>query len=218
MPIYAQTPRDDAPAKQSPIDIVTGAATEGAKEITFVDYESITNPVLKHGGANFKVDTTGSEEGKNILKVGDKEYRLIQFHFHTPSEHTVDSTRYPLELHLVHQAEDGALAVVGIFFAKGEENAFLAQFFGKLPEAKVGEDLSLETISTSALELVDQPHWRYDGSLTTPPYSEGVSWVVIQKTTTCSKDQIGAFYTSVGGENARLVQPINGRMVTNSSQ
>ncbi len=145
------------------------------------------------------------------LQVDGQTYDLLQFHFHNASEHTVDGSATPMEMHLVHSNDAGELAVVGIFLVEGEENAALAPVFANMP-ADEGEPSAVDGVTVDAGMVLpgDQSYWRYNGSLTTPPCSEGVKWFVMTTPITASAEQIAA-YTDIYSNNARPAQPMNDR-------
>ncbi|TMW64647.1 hypothetical protein Poli38472_011527 [Pythium oligandrum] len=166
-----------------------------------------------HMGHNFQVNW--KNESENYLVLHGKVYHTVQFHFHTPSEHTVDGKAEEMELHLVHQAEDGSLAVVGLFIKEGKENQFLAQFWDELAKIDATErnQADLGLISSMNLEPLAGRFFRYRGSLTTPPYSEGVEWIVVREAAEASREQVDAYINFLTGPNAREVQPLNDRKV-----
>lgn len=150
------------------------------------------------------------------LKLNGEEYELLQFHFHHPSEHKVDAKTFPMELHLVHQNKKGSLAVLGIFLKEGQENQTLQKIWKVLPKQKTSEK-TFPDIKIDASQLLpkDQDSYRYFGSLTTPPCSEIVEWVVYQEPIEVSKAQIKKF-TDIFPMNARPVQKINRRFLLQS--
>jgi carbonic anhydrase len=155
------------------------------------------------------------EPGSTIRSLGT-DYRLAQFHFHTPSEHTLDAVSYPLELHLVHVDANGAPAVVvGIFIKRGATNQALSIAFNNLPqnEGDVSQPFG-SVINAATLLPRNRTHFRYAGSLTTPPCTEGIRWYVMQTPIEMSDAQIAA-YQSLAGLNpsARPLQPVNGRTI-----
>jgi carbonic anhydrase len=153
------------------------------------------------------------DEGSTFT-FGDKSYNLKQFHFHTPSEHTVDGKHMPMEMHLVHQSDDQSLAVVSVMFKEGKvANENFSKIITHLPNAK-GES---KHITDANLELQvhmpkDNYAYHYVGSLTTPPCSENVQWVVMRDMVSLTADQISAFSSRIGPNN-RPVQELNGRTV-----
>lgn len=189
--------------EQSPIDLA-GAEREVLSEIAF---EYAPSPIsILNSGHSIQVDY---QAGSGIVLDGTR-YGLVQFHFHHRSEHTVDGTDFPLELHLVHADADGALAVVGVFLEEGAANEALAPVWRHLPR-QAGPAAPVQgTVDANALLPERRTTWRYPGSLTTPPCSEGVSWLVMTEPVTASREQIEAF-SALFPVNNRPVQPLNGR-------
>lgn len=151
--------------------------------------------------------------GDGEIRVGDRVYRLVQFHFHTPAEHEVDEQRFPMEMHLVHKAADSSTLVVGVFLRAGVANATLAPMFSQLPK-KSGAHAKVAQVDLKALIPRHEESARYTGSLTTAPYTEGVRWIVIAPPIDLSKEQIAAFAALFPEGNSRHVQPVNGRHVS----
>jgi carbonic anhydrase len=151
------------------------------------------------------------EHGSSI-KIEGKQYELRQFHFHAPSEHTIGSQKYPIELHLVHKSQDGELAVIGVFLKEGKPNELIQTLLANLP-AKEGEKTVKDIrLNASALSPTDKSYYHYSGSLTTPPCSEGVNWYVLKTPIEVSQEQIAKF-ASVYSGNARPTQPLNQRVI-----
>jgi len=191
---------------QSPIDINFGSMAKGIiDDIKFI-YKDISPEVLNNGHTIQVNYGNGS-----AIKVNGQEYKLAQFHFHTPSENTVNGKHYPMEMHLVHKNEKGELAVVGVFFKEGKQNAELKKAWDKMP-AKGGTKEMLPDVSLNAANLLpaEKQFGHFQGSLTTPPCSEGVSWFVMENPVEASEKQIAQF-NKVIGDNARPTQPLNGR-------
>jgi carbonic anhydrase len=149
----------------------------------------------------------------DTLKVGGEEFQLLQYHFHSPSEHTVGGKQFPMEMHLVHRSAGGKLAVVGVFIEEGKHNAAFDPVWSNLPNAKSVEH-HLEHLKVDVNDLLPatKTTFRYDGSLTTPPCSEGVKWIIMTDPIQLSAQQIGAFRSILKGNN-RPVQPLNARKV-----
>lgn len=188
-------------SQQSPIDLPTGGdATSGPLTLSYSEAEG----QLIDTGHAVQVDHNGG-----TLTVNGTTYNLVQFHFHTPSEHTVDGTAYPAEVHLVHAADDGTLAVIGSFIEEGAANEALGPFWDDLESLP---DAPIESFDASALLPENRTYYTYDGSLTTPPCSEVVTWIVMQSPITMSADQLDAL-RNVHDDNARPVQPIGDRSV-----
>jgi len=155
---------------------------------------------------NFK---EGSE-----LYIDKKIYKLKQFHFHTPSENTLSKKHFPMEAHLVHATDDGELAVISIMYSGGfNDNPFISKFINKLPLTK-GSKNSLVKENLNAFDMMpeDKHFYRFNGSLTTPPCSEGVLWLILKNPVPISNAQISKFQ-NVLNHNNRPVQPINARTI-----
>jgi carbonic anhydrase len=194
-------------ATQSPIDLTQpGLASD--TELS-VDYASGPLEIFNDGHTvqiNFAPGST--------MNNGEKDYALLQLHFHTPSEHTVDQMGFPLEVHFVHRADDGGLGVIGILFEEGVHNDALNPVLATLPQA-VSEPRKIDGVAFNPSDLLpeDLAAYRYSGSLTTPPCSEGVAWHVALNVQQASREQLSAL-RAVLGDNARSVQPINHRQIT----
>ncbi len=189
---------------QSPINIRSATQAELAK--LQLDYKGKVVALTNNGHT-----LQTSLEGENSLLVDGKQFTLKQFHFHTPSENHVDGKSYPLEAHYVHADEQGNLAVVAVFFEQGDANPALASLLENVPD-KDNNVTIRAPFDASALIPADKDYYRFNGSLTTPPCSEGVRWLVIQEPQTISAAQIEKFEKAMG-ENNRPVQPLNARMI-----
>lgn len=149
----------------------------------------------------------------STLAVAGRTFELKQFHFHAPSENRIGGKQFPLEGHLVHADMDGNLAVIAVMFQEGAASAALAKLWEKMP-AKAGEKTTLPAgLSAEQLLPADRDYYRFNGSLTTPPCSEGVWWLVMKKPVSASKAQVGQFAKTVGFANNRPIQPVNARPV-----
>ncbi len=203
--------------EQSPIDLTNATEIElPAVDIHMPDeqeVELLNQAGVIHvldNGHTIQVNAKTSEK----LTVGDKSYALVQFHFHAPSEHTVDGERFPMEMHFVHQATDGTLAVVGVLIDEGAYNPGITPLWAHLPQGP-GTETTIEIPAGFAdfiFPEVGSGFYHYDGSLTTPPCSEGVKWYVRKTPTRLSKDQIAAF-TAIYDHNNRPVRALNARTV-----
>lgn len=190
--------------KQSPIDL-QNPVKENLQPIV-KKYKPVP---LVTGFVNHSLFVQTDDGGGAI--IGGETYRLMQYHFHAPAEHLVNSMLYPVELHLVHQNSKGNLAVIGIFFEPGAAHENLATLLSKLPD-KNGE-LTLYSgiaINPDGFFPDQYRYYQYEGSLTTPPCSEGVFWTVLEKPAVCSREQITQLKEYLGC-NARPVQPLNER-------
>lgn len=153
------------------------------------------------------------QEGSTITYNG-KIYHLKQFHFHTPSEHTVNGKHSPMEIHLVHQADDKSLAVIGVLVQEGNHNSNFDQLIKYLPNAP-GEKKTHDSVNINISIHVpkDLYAYHYIGSLTTPPCSENVQWLVLKNPISMSREQIAAFSSRLKNNN-RPTQPMNERTLT----
>lgn len=147
----------------------------------------------------------------STLGVDGRSFTLLQFHFHSPSEHHLDGRDLPLEAHLVHQDENGDLAVVAVLFEEGQPNDLLGLLWAALPGAPGQRSVLGNNVTAAGLLPADRDYLRYNGSLTTPPCSEGVRWLIMKQRMTVSRQQIETFERSLGFANNRPVQPVNAR-------
>lgn len=153
-----------------------------------------------------------SYEPGSTLELDGTSFQLIQFHFHMPSENQFKGRSYPLEGHLVHADEKGNLAVVAVMFEEGERNAMLANLWGTPPVEGQKQPISPRQNIRDILPA-DLDYYRFNGSLTTPPCSEGVRWLVLKQPVVASHEQIEALTKAVGHANNRPLQPLNARVV-----
>ena len=200
---------------QSPIDI-TNAEMSNAPAIR-ASYKPAALRIV-HNIHSADVVNTGHSVQVNFpqgdsLTIGDTTYSLVQFHFHGPSEHSVNGKHFPMEMHLVHMSADKRLAVIGVLIKEGKANKAFDPIWANLPN-KRGVETHLEhvTIDVELLLPRNRAAYRYDGSLTTPPCSEGVKWIVIREPVELSKAQIMAF-SAILWKNNRPVQPLYGRKI-----
>ena len=167
----------------------------------------------EHGTVRADLTNGGGE-----LTVAGVTYKLLQFHFHAPGEHELNGEKFPMELHLVHRVEDesspvnGTLSVVGIFIKAGKENKELNKIFADLP-AQPGQEHLVPRFNLTKLLPHGLESYRYDGSLTTPNFDEGVRWVVLAEPVEMSEAQIEAFKQLFPEGNSREIQPLNGRTI-----
>jgi carbonic anhydrase len=195
-----------AGARQSPIDLNEQTRID-EPDIRF-NYSSGPATLSNNGHAIQIAPATP----QTMMRDG-ADFTLLQAHFHDPSEHHLDGVTFPMELHLVHKRPDGGLAVVGVLFREGETNAALAPLFAALPQEKGDAFAQPVTFDPAAFLPADRVHFEYDGSLTTPPCTEGVMWFVMHQPLSASAAQIAALKSAIG-ENARTLQAGNERLVT----
>ncbi len=196
---------------QSPIDI------RGAHALDLVDievhYGESANKIFNNGHT-IQVDV---DPGSHIIYNGIT-YDLLQFHFHAPSEHSIAGETAPMEIHFVHQdPNSGNLAVVGILLTEGENDSHAyAAVFDHLP-AQVGEpEAQGDPLNLARLLPETHGYYSYQGSLTTPPCSEIVRWLLLDTPVALSAEQIAAFRAIYDG-NARPVQPLGARDLLHDS-
>jgi carbonic anhydrase len=191
---------------QSPIDVANAVKAE-LEPLRF-DYVAGASGI-QNNGHTVQVDYAPG----STVTVDGKAFALTQFHFHTPSENTFNGKPFPLEGHFVHTDKDGNLAVVAVMFEEGAANPALAGFWGAMP-TKAGE-IRAAPAGANAVTLLpaDRSYFRFEGSLTTPPCSEGVRWLVLKTPVSVSRAQVEQFAAALPGPNNRPVQPRNARVV-----
>jgi carbonic anhydrase len=150
-----------------------------------------------------------------LLKVGSNAYKLVQFHFHHPSEHLVGDKASAMEIHFVHRHESGSLAVVGVFVTPGKRNAAFARVMGAAPQSSGDPVKTAAAINPLDLLPAARGYYRYEGSLTTPPCSEIVEWMVLKTPLTVAESDIAAF-ARLYPMNARPAQQLDRRFVLSS--
>lgn len=200
---------------QSPIDL-TNAETAELADISIkfpsAEYIMTHNEHVKdidNNGHTIQVDFE-EDDSRDTLKIGNADYKLSQFHFHSPSEHTVNGKNAAMEMHLVHK-DGNNLAVIGIFIEQGaEDNPAFEPIWAKLPQkGKTEENIKLDI---NQFLPKTRTTYRYDGSLTVPSCGENVKWIVFTDPIQMSAAQIGKFKDLVR-KNNRPTQPLNGRTV-----
>lgn len=191
--------------KQSPVDLRESVKAE-LVPLEF-NYKAVPLKVLNNGHT-IQVDQTGA----GALKFQGQEYQLLQFHFHTPSEHKVEGQAHAMEAHFVHKNDQGQLAVVGVIINPGKENAALKAVWDSMPKQAKEAEVAGAAISASDILPPGKNYQHYIGSLTTPPCSEGVRWIVLNEPIEMSQAQIDAF-KAIFPHNARPVQPMQDRFL-----
>lgn len=190
---------------QSPIDISDTIAAE-LNPLQF-NYETDSVDIVNNGHT-LQVNARPG----NWLRVRGQEFQLQQLHFHSPSEHRINGEAFSLEAHFVHKDELGNLAVVAVLFHKGEWNADLEKI-GMAGPKTAGQSAPFD-ISFSSLDLYrnHETYFRYSGSLTTPPCTEGIRWYILKEVRSVSPVQAAKFVDLIG-DAARGPQPLNARSV-----
>ncbi|WP_186644434.1 carbonic anhydrase [Fluviispira vulneris] len=194
---------------QSPINIQMKQAKENESlpKLDF-SYSGIPLTVLNNGHTIQVNYPKGSK-----IEIGRKQYGLLQFHFHTPSEHAFDGKRSAMEVHFVNQNEDGSLAVIGVLMKKGKKNNALASIFDNMPK-KESTLTNVNNVNFEAEDVIPKgsKYFTYSGSLTTPPCSQIVTWYVLKEQIEVSIEQIKRFQ-NIFNMNARPIQALSNRAV-----
>lgn len=215
--------------RQSPIDIRTKNIKRARSDKFTVEfnYEAVSGLKIFNNGHTIQVQSVnGGDSLGYVLSNNGKRYNVLQFHLHAPAEHTVNKRTFPLELHVVHQMEGAKglndLLVVGVLFKEGPANAFLSQLnLETLPKKASESNILSGEVDLSVLRALDGNLFAYKGSLTTPPCAETVSWRLMSRVATASREQLAAFEAlfaknsafAAGRGNNRAVQPRSGRRV-----
>jgi carbonic anhydrase len=190
--------------EQSPVNL-PDAVDLGSKDLA-IAYQD-TPLKLENNGLTLRTDY----QPGSWLYLKDQAYQLLQLHFHSPSEHQIAGKAFDMELHLVHRDQAGGLAVIGVFIEKGKENPIVQKIWDAMPN-DINTSKSIPDIKINAENLLpkNRSFYRYEGSLTTPPCSEGVEWIVMRSPITLSASQIDRFQQTFA-QNARPIQPLNQR-------
>jgi len=198
---------------QSPVDIDPAKTVTAAGLPALIFNYNNFNPKLIDNTHTLQVNNNGT----NTITFQGKTYNFLQFHFHAHSEHTLLGATTPIEIHLVHSdPTSGALLVVGVWINSGTANALLDKVLNGWPATKENEIASTETINLTDLLPSNKNYYTYTGSLTTPPCTQGVTFVLIKQPMTMSAAQITKF-TNIYDHNWRPVQPLNNRIVYSSN-
>ena len=196
-------------ARQSPIDIRSGVRVD-LEPIQF-DYRATGFRVIDNGHT-IQVNL----DGGNAIEVQGRRYDLLQFHFHRPSEERVDGRQFDMVAHLVHKDPEGRLAVVAVLLDRGSAHALVQTVWNNLPLEQGSEVAVRAKLDISHLLPADRRYFTYMGSLTTPPCSEGVLWMVMQQPVPIANEQINVF-SRLYPMNARPIQSAFGRLIKQSN-
>jgi carbonic anhydrase len=190
--------------KQAPLNI-TGPF-EKSKDVLVVNYKEGPLKILNNGHT-IQVNV----EPGSTLKINKDVYNLLQFHFHRPSEEQIDGKPMAMVAHFVHKNADGKLAVLGVLLNDGKDNAAIQTLWNNAPKAE-GPEVVVDKVKFDPSSLVPAAltHYNYEGSLTTPPCTEGVNFYILKTPVDISKKQVMDFPFK---RNARPVQPLNGRKI-----
>lgn len=191
--------------KQSPLNIV--GPFEKAKDVVKAEYKEGPMKIINNG----HTIQVNIEAGSGTLTVNKEQYELLQFHFHRPSEEQIDGKTLAMTVHFVHKSKEGKLAVLGVLLNEGKENATIKSLWANLPP-KEGEEYvpAKMLINPSSLLPSDMSFYSYEGSLTTPPCTEGVNFFILKNNVDISKSQVAKFPFKL---NARPVQATNDRKI-----
>ena len=199
--------------QQSPIDLTAAVPIENVSlerrlgEMVLAADQRATVMDIINNGHTIQV----TNNAPMSVDLDGTIYELVQYHFHAPSEHTINGNYFPLEIHFVHKSAEGELAVLGLLVDEGEHALMIDPVIAALPNGP-GDDRHLEDVQHDMSELRELPksYYRYHGSLTTPPCSEGVEWIVFSETRNISADQLAALESHLPNNN-RPVQPLGER-------
>ncbi len=189
---------------QSPVDI-KGPFDKATQPIK-LEYKSGPLKILNNGHTIQVMATPGSK-----MKVGADEYELLQFHFHRPSEELIEGKPSAMVAHFVHKSAGGKLAVIGVLMNEGKENATLRLVFSNAPKQE-GPEALVPAVEFNPGDLFPAKlnYYSYEGSLTTPPCTEGVTFFILKTAGSVSREQVDSFPFKL---NARPIQPLNGRKI-----
>jgi carbonic anhydrase len=201
--------------EQSPIDLTRATAISGPPLTHLAGRGLLTHEQRLHvrelvdNGHTIQV----IDDAPTAIDLAGEHFELVQYHFHAPSEHTIEGRHAPLEAHLVHRSAAGRLVVLAVLIEEGAHSALLEPLVAALPSGP-GDSRRIAgvTVDIHDLPLARGPYYRYPGSLTTPPCLQGVDWIVIARPATMSARQIAAFEARLE-DNHRPVQPRGSRPV-----
>lgn len=196
----------DTGRSQSPVNIAA-ALTVGLPPLQ-LQYAGQGKTIVDNGHT-VQVDF----DGGSALTLDGANFALKQVHFHAPSENQINGKSYPLEAHLVHADASGNLAVVGVMFEHGTLNSGLEKLWAQMPTSKNTAVALKAAFSPTEILPATREYFRFSGSLTTPPCSEGVRWLVLKSPVTASPDQVSQFEKLMGQPTNRPVQPLHARLI-----
>lgn len=193
-------------ANQSPINL-TGFVEAELEPIKF-DYTGLVTK-LRRGTSTVQADHSAG----SFISLDGRSFELKQIDFHAPSEHQINGKSFPLEVQFVHAATDGQLAVVSVLYSLGEENPALKKLWQQIP-TEANQEVGMATqVRAETLLPENRDYYRVNGSLTTPPCTEGVLWLIMKNQVSASEAQVKQFSELLGGPNNRPLQPLNARTV-----
>ncbi|AOA59808.1 carbonic anhydrase [Acinetobacter larvae] len=194
---------------QTPINITNVYESEHKHPID-VEYQVHPNHVVFNG----HTVQINSQDQSDYLVLDQEKYYLQQFHLHTPSENQIDGKSFPLELHFVNANAQGELTVMAVMFELGQKNSEWDKIWADLSYKENDVKSLAQEVDLEKLLPKNREYYRFSGSLTTPPCSEGVNWIVYKQPMTISKQQLAEFQKILKGHsNNRPIQPTHGRIV-----
>lgn len=191
---------------QSPIDIKN--AVNGKLPPLGLEFHTSAE-TLVNNGHTIQINVDDEDD----FRLDGDIFQLKQYHLHTPSENQIAGRSFPLEAHFVHSNAAGELAVVAVMFDIGEENPALNPILAAIPP-QLNHSVTVDKqVNLRPLFPADLHYYRFSGSLTTPPCSEGLRWLVMKQPVTLSQSQLDAFRQALKSSNNRPLQPLHGRIV-----
>jgi len=200
----------DSGKNQSPVDINTKKTADGETRGIKFNYGLIKPETITNTGNFIQVSVAGGAS----LKTDGVEFELKRLEIHIPSEHTINKKHYPMEIEFIHESKDKQLANVSMMVIPGRPDRTLRQLLLQLP-IKIGESKPLPANALRNIEMKKKlgNYYRYSGSVTTPPCTEGVHWFIMKAPMTISKEQYQKFKEVIKQDNNRPVQKLNARMI-----
>jgi len=197
--------------RQSPIDVFGGGLDNGLPSLNSqLNYASTSTIIINNGG---KALTFRVNEGSGSLLYDGIRYQLQGFQIKTPAEHRLQGVNYPMEIQIMHyNIDQSKVFIISLMVETGSENAFLQQFLPHLPSTVNAVYSSGNTYNLNNLLPANRGYFQYLGSITEPPCTQNVTWMVLEKTVQASATQINAF-KNITGNNNRPQMPLNGRSI-----
>ncbi|SDC15049.1 carbonic anhydrase [Acinetobacter boissieri] len=196
---------------QTPINIAQTYKSTTKHKLD-IQYKASPNDII-FNGHTVQINTK-NDDHHDYIEIDHEKFFLKQFHFHTPSENEIYGKQYPLEMHFVHVNNKGELAVLAVMFNIGQENSELNTLWKNVPEKENEDKIFSQNINIEKFIPKNHGYYRFSGSLTTPPCSEGLIWIILKQPLTLSNQQLDIFKTRLSHHhNQRPIQPLNGRIV-----
>lgn len=198
---------------QSPINILPSAASKLGLPALSTQYSNSPTRLLN---VNHTLQATMSSYTSDTLEIDHQPYSLKGFEFHAPSEHSIDGKTYAMELQLTHKNDNGDTVIMSVMFNVDEPNQAIQNLWESFPTMEDSSMPLFSPVDINQLIPEDKTYWRYNGSLTTPPCSEGIAWIILKTPVTLSAEQLDKFKYAMRHANNRPLQPLNGRIITDS--